>query len=286
MRKFMENVREKRKFAQLLHFLFVIFVFSATYSLAQSAPQSPSGAQASQSKATVALSAYSHVNKLAALSRAGNTDATNQLAREPFNNAGIPIEIADAFGFTRRVAQAEIAYRKGIQAPVREADIVNAVNHFATTLGAPPWTQRTPAEIRKLRVRLFVVLPQLFANHEPPDAKGHYSLLSSNMSPLEASYIATTMLYMKVFNSDFQFTEAERTQNQHQDPAVTLATQRQREGQLLDIIQGRSNAVSVIDLMAASDQLFNDLGVRQETNSAKKAAPSQNTGMATVKGGL
>jgi hypothetical protein len=286
MRKLMENVRGGSKVVHLLHVFLVIFLVSATCVLAQSVPPSPSTGQPSQAKAPLGKSAYSHANDLAALSRAGNVDATNQLAREPFRNAAIPTEVADAFGFTDRIAQAEIAYRQGSHPAVHEEDVVKAVNNLATTLGTPAWTHTTQAEVRRLRVRLFATLPKLFANHEPPDSKGHYRLLSPNMSPSEASYIATTMLYMKVFYSDFQFTEAEQAQNRNLDPAVVAATQRQREGQMLDVVQGRSSTVSIIDLLAASDQLFTDLGIpAKETSSAQKIPPPA-PGVAAAKGGI
>jgi len=106
------------------------------------------------------------------------------------------------------------------------------------------------------------------------------------MSPIEASYVATTMLFMKVFYGDFQFTDAERAQNRKLDPAVVAAAQKQRQGQMLDIIQGRSNTVSVVDLLAAGDHLYADLGIpAQQTSSLRKS----NTAVAAAKaakGGL
>jgi len=257
---------------------------SATFALAQSA--APSSSTSKPAQAPVSESAYSHANKLAVRSRAGDVAATKELAREPFRNAGIPTEVADAFGFTDRIAQAETAYRQGQHSAVHEQDIVNAVNNLASTLGTPAWTHTTQAEVRRLRVRLFATVPKLFANHEPPDAKGHYSLLSPNMSPIEGSYIATTMLYMKVFYGDFQFTDAERAQNHKLDPAVVAANQKQREGQMLDIIQGRSNTVSVIDLLAAGDHLLTDLGIpAQQTSSMQNINPAVAAAKAP-KGGL
>ena len=68
------------KAAHLLHAFFAISLVSATCALAQSTPPPPSSGQPSPTKAIAGKSAYSHANDLAALSRAGNVDATNQLA--------------------------------------------------------------------------------------------------------------------------------------------------------------------------------------------------------------
>jgi hypothetical protein len=283
MQNLLDNIRGGKVSHPLNGFL-IILLLGATCALAQSV--SPSSSTSQPSQAPVSESAYSHANKLAALSRAGNVDATKQLAREPFRNAGIPTEAADAFGFTDRIAQAEIAYRQGQHPAVHEQDIVNAVNNLASTLGTPTWTHTTQPEVRRLRVRLFATVPKLFANHEPPDAKGHYGLLSPNMGPIEASYIATTMLYMKVFYGDFQFTDAERAQNLTLDPAVIAATRQQREGQMLDIIQGRSNTVSVIDLLAAGDHLYADLGIPALQTSSMRGTNTTVNAAKAAKGGF
>jgi len=283
MHKLLDNV-PWGKVSHPLHAFLVILLLSATCALAQSVTPSSSTSQPSQPP--VSESAYSHANKLAALSRAGNVDATRELSREPFRNAGIPTEVADAFGFTDRIAQAEIAYRQGQHSAVHEQDVVNAINNLASTLGAPAWTHTNQAEVRRLRVRLFATLPKLFANHEPPDAKGLHSLLSSKMSPIEASYIATTMLCMKVFYSDFQFTDAERAKNRTLDPAAVAATQKQREGQMLDIVQGRSNTMSVTDLLAAGDHLFADLGMPAQQTSQMQKTNAPVTAAKAPKGGF
>jgi hypothetical protein len=106
------------------------------------------------------------------------------------------------------------------------------------------------------------------------------------MSPIEASYIATTMLCMKVFYSDFQFTDAERAKNRTLDPAAVAATQKQREGQMLDIVQGRSNTMSVTDLLAAGDHLFADLGMPAQQTSQMQKTNAPVTAAKAPKGGF
>ena len=171
---------------------------------------------------------YSVLNDQARHERAGETSAIAVLARGAFSNAGIPPEIADAFGLTDRIVQAQKNYRAGAQPAVHETDIVTAVNNFAGSIGTPAWTHTTQAEVRKLRMHMLVVLPQLFANQAPPDAKGRYRILNPDLSPLEASFLTVTMLHAKVFSEEFQFTAAEQAQNQKLDPAAVKAVHFQR----------------------------------------------------------
>lgn len=180
--------------------------------------------------------------------------------------------------------QAQENYRAGAQSAIHEADIVKAVNNFATTIGAPAWAHTTPAEVRKLRVRLGIVMPQLFLYEGPPDAKGRYPLLSPKMSPLEASFVALTMLNMKAFNPDFQFTAAEQAQNQKLDPAVVEANLHQRQRTMFDIIQGKS--ISLRDVLAAGENLFTDLGIPPSANSARNTSTRGKAHLTGAKGGL
>jgi hypothetical protein len=118
------------------------------------------------------------------MSEVGQFRRANPVAHGAFENLGIPTDIADAFGLTARIVHAQQSYRAGTQPAAHEEDLVKAWNNFANSLGAPAWAHTTKPEIRKLRMRMLVVLPQLFACQEPPDAKGHYRVLSPNMSPL------------------------------------------------------------------------------------------------------
>jgi hypothetical protein len=232
-----------------------------------------------------ALSFYSRLNDAARGERAGDATQIPVLVHGAFSNAGIPVKLADAVGFTERISQAQQSYVAGTLAPIHEAAIVRAVNNFASSLGTPAWTHTTPDEIRLLRVRLVAVLPQLFAYEGPPDAARRYPLLSPKMSPVEASFIAVTMLNMKAFNHDFQFTAAERIQNEKLDPVAVRATLQQRQQLMFDIVQGRSDSISFRDLLAAGDHLFSDLGIPETAEAGRNASPtwSQTVG---AKGGL
>jgi hypothetical protein len=216
--------------------------------------------------ATPVKSVHAKVNELADLSRAGNADATTELTRQMFLNGGIPSEIPDSFGFTDRIAKAEAAYRNGTQPSIHEADVVKAVNNLANTVGAPTWVRTNQAEVRKVRMRLLVSYPKLFASQEPPDNNGRYKALSENMRPVEASYLAICLLYQKHYNADLQFTDEEQAANAKLDAATVKAKHLERVQLFDSLLRGKTSSVSVRDLLTASVHFFDDLGIEQASN--------------------
>jgi len=254
---------------------------TATYTIAQSP-------QPSSTSSPAAKSVYAQVNEQAVLSRAGDAEATAQLTRQLFRNAAVPIELADLFGFTDRIVQAETAYRNGAHAPIHEADIVKAVNNLVGTIGAPTWANTSQAEVRKLRMHMLIAYPQLIANQGPPDANGNFKVLGENMRPVEASYVATSLLYQKIYNADYQFTAAERAQNAQLNPATVNANHLERTQLLQNLLQGGSGGISVRDLITASDHFFSDLGIEPAVSvgSVQPVQPVTTQPNAPVKGGL
>jgi hypothetical protein len=227
---------------------------------------------------------FTQVNEQAVLSRAGNADATLALTHLIFKNTAIPSEAADSFGFTDRIVQAENEYRSGAHAAVHEADIVRAVNNLATEVTAPAWAHTTQAEVHKLRMHLLVPYPDLIANQNGFDSKGRYTPLNENMRPVEAAFIATTLLYQKIYNSDYQFTDAERAQNTKLDAATVNAKHFERQQSLRSLVSGRSNVVSLRDFLTASDHFFSDLGI-QSTVGAGPARLLTSVKAIATKGG-
>ena len=144
-------------------------------------------------------SVFHHVNRQAVLSRAGDTSATQDLAHQLFLTVGVPVEIADALSYTDRIVQAQVSYHRGAHPGITEEDVVKAVNNMANELGVPLWTRTTKKEVRKLRMHMLVLYPQMMASHGPPDNNGHRKAVSEKMQPIEAAYLASTLLYQKIY---------------------------------------------------------------------------------------
>jgi len=253
---------------QDVHRLYVhivrVFLLSASLTasslFAQTAVQPAPAAQPSQAKAPLTLvETHRQVNRQAALIHAGNPQAIAGLSGTIFQRVGIPVEVADAFHYTGRLAQAETDYRNGSHAAVHEEDLVRANNNLARILGAPEWALTTQAEVRKLRMEFMVRYPQLLANQAPPDANGKFQALSANISPTEAAFLATSLIYQKLYSPEYQMTASEQAAGG--TDAVPAATFQQRTQQLSDILHGKTQNLSLFDLVHAADGLFSDLGI-------------------------
>lgn len=206
------------------------------------------------------------VNRQAVLSRSGDVQATTELAHELSKAIAMPTELGDALGFTNRVVTAEVNFRNGSHQAVHETDIVNAVNNLATTVGTPQWTHTNLAEVKKLRMHMLVLYPEMIASRERPDSKGHYKAVSDAMGPMEASYIATMLIYQKAYNPDYQFTDAERLQNVHLSADSVTTEHLQRQRTIQNLFRGNSQSVSALNGFQAADHFYTDLGIASVSN--------------------
>ena len=240
--------------------LFAVVGLTTTFFFAQSS-----------SPASPGQSAHAKVNELADLSRSGNADATTELTRQMFRSNGIPSDIADSFGFTDRIVKAEAAYRDGSQASVHEADIVKAVNNLANTFAAPAWLHTNQVEVHNARMRLIVPYPRLFASQEPTDDKGNSNAPTENMRPVEAAYIAITLLYQKHYNTLFQFTEEEQAENTKLDAATVKAKHLRRTQDFDSMLREASSKADGHDLLNAANYFFDDLGIQRPPTSSRAA---------------
>jgi hypothetical protein len=225
------------------------------HSFAQTSP-----AQPAQSKTPLTLAAiHQHVNDQAVLVRKGDLQAIADFSYTVFERVGIPAEVADSFHFSQRVAQAESDYRKGVHPAVHEEDLVRANNNLAKTLGAPEWAYTTQLEVRKLRMQFMARYPQLLASQAPPDANGRFEALSKDISPAEATFLATTLIYQKLYSPEYQLTAAEQAAGGKAALSPTVFQRRTR--QLSDILHANTQSLSIFDLIHAADGLFCDLGI-------------------------
>ena len=210
-------------------------------------------------------------------SRSGDKPSTLLLTHMLFENASVPDQVADAMGFTDRVARAEADYQSGAHTPAHEIDIVRAVNHLMEGVGAPQWARTSLPEVHKLRMHLLVGYPHLIASPQPPDSKGHRKPLADTMSPLEAAFIATTLVYQKAYNTEYMFTPAELARQDATDVANRKTEQLQRQALLEETFHGQNASVSWHDLINASNLFFNDLNMPATSSQASGAENNVST---------
>jgi hypothetical protein len=253
---------------------------TATCSFAQTATQSTTTIQPKTPLTLVEI--HRQVNDQAVLVHAGNPQAIASLSGTIFQRVGIPVEVADAFHYTARLAQAESDYRNGMHTAVHEEDLVRANNTLARTLGAPEWAQTTQAEVRKLRMEFLARYPQLLANQAPPDANGRFQALSKDISPTEAAFLATSLIYQKLYTPEYQLTAKEQAEGG--TAVISAATFQQRTQQLYDILHGKSRNLSIFDLVHATDGLFEDLGISSSLRPEFESLQVANTQTAEKEG--
>jgi hypothetical protein len=73
------------------------------------------------------------------------------------------------------------------------------------------------------------------------------------------------MLYQKAYNAEYQFTETEKAQNARLSASAIKVKQQERVDSLQAMLRGKTQSISVRDLLTASDRFFSDLGIQPTT---------------------
>ena len=214
---------------------------------------------------------HRNVDRLAALDQQGSSQEIALLSQTVFERVGIPPVIAGEFHLTARLAQAETDYRDGILKPLQEIDIVNTCSNLIKALGVKVWAETNPVELRQLRMELMAGYPQLLGSHAPAGPDGRYEALSANISPVEAVFLATSLLQQKLFRPDFQLTAQERSAGGVS--TVPVATFHARTLELWNTLHLQTDRVGVFELTHAADGLFQDLRIAGSLRPEFEAMP-------------
>ena len=201
---------------------------------------------------------HGYIDSQAKLARLGDEGATSNSVTAVLQSAGIDPAVARAFGFQERLVQAQLAYVKGQQTGIREADIVSALNNLGSTLNTPQWSRTNAAEVRRVRVMDLVYCPDLLLSHVPVSNGQTPHLIEATMGPLEAIRIAVSLIHQKIYNTDLQVTKAEGD-SLGMYAARQLGAQRGQE--FRGIVFSATGQKSIRDLLWVADAFLNDLKV-------------------------
>lgn len=216
-------------------------------------------ASLSYAKVNPMVLAHRRTDSLAMGARNGDAVSIHVLSQTVFLRAGVPASVAYASAYVQRLAQAETDYRNGGRTPLHIEDVVRANNDFVRILGAPQWALTDPLEVTRLRMGLFARYPQLFVTQTPTKVHEHFQILSLNLSPVEAAFLATSLLYQKEFNPEYQLTNTER-ENSLSSPFPSSFYQiRTRE--FADMLHGSATDLSLSSLAQAAEILLGDLNI-------------------------
>jgi hypothetical protein len=147
---------------------------------------------------------FQSVNEKASAAASNDEKKIRDLADEVF--AGSDLN-GTAVGerIKKHVLKAEISYRQGRKPALREQNVVNLVNHLVEAIDGPLYATTSATQVRQLRIALMVHVPHLVGSTALSDGK----TTSDKMSPLEAAFVAFTLIHQKLHNAAFQVTPDE-----------------------------------------------------------------------------
>jgi len=149
------------------------------------------------------------INESAKLARSGGTGLVrahiDALLTAFFPSSTIP-EILKV-----KLSSLEVEHRTKGPRPVREADVVRALNAFADRIGAPEYAKTSLGQFRYVRVSLLLPFPEVIAGgllrreRLPTGPEG----LPPEMSPAETALVVAVLIQRKLIDETYQVTSAE-----------------------------------------------------------------------------
>lgn len=213
--------------------------------------------------------------------KSGDETAIRELADLGFSAFGgvIPKTVKDKL--KDRAVRAEVEYKKNGKGGVREVHIARAVNYLADKFKAPDYAKTDARQVRVLRAMMKFDYPSIFA--PDPDAKKGLrkkigDLISPEVSPLEATFLLTTMLEQKMLNDNFQQTPEKFVANLKKKSArledhdgdrqarLVFGTPRNHEKrrEMMRIMENGIANMSMDEALNLADDTLDKLGIKRE----------------------
>jgi hypothetical protein len=168
-------------------------------------------------------------------------------------SGGVDPAIAEAFDFRERLVRAEIRFRQKKHKGITDMEITTALNGLAGRLALPEFARTSPSEVRRLRMRLLPLFPQLMISETPGRA------IDDEIGPMEAIFITAALVLQKVSNPDFQLTVEER--DRKKDKSKQQPDLSHRSGELNKAIAYGTAQMSLRDLLLEGEALLDTLGI-------------------------
>lgn len=197
-----------RRYASIWVFIITIFALGCVTAWLSASSAVKGQPQTEQTSLNEYEDPFVRLNRKAQAAK-GNSQTTVQgLADEVFTWFRVPNVPSDTVALMKdRVLRAETNYRRGNKG-VQENRVVQMINELADKFKAPNYTKTSPAQVRQTRVSLMLYLPNFVAQAQPVGV-GNRKTVNSEMSPLEATYLAMFMFYQKMNSEEYQVTPQE-----------------------------------------------------------------------------
>jgi hypothetical protein len=237
-------------------------------------PETPARGQAEVAR-NQAHNPLLRINEKAKLAHGSNEGGIRALADEVFSTFNFdqaPAGMDDAI--KDRLVRAEINHRIGQgKGSASEFRVVHMVNLLADRLGAPSYVRTNAFEVRRLRMDLLPYTSDLQTSLRNNDEK-EPKKLDGSMSPLEAFFIAMSLVQQKRYNAEFQLTNNEwialnggkRTVKANQEFLDEMKNRRsdsRRTDEVEQAVQRGFAGMTPYRMLSLPDELLNTLGVER-----------------------
>ena len=115
-------------------------------------------------------------------------------------------------GLTAFLAAEQIDWRDGRKPGLSQTKLADALNRRLQLTDAPEYLQLRPSDFNRIRVNVWIQVPDLSTGPDRFAAKKGTQVLGSSMSPLEVFLTGTLLISQKLFNDDYLRTPAEEEQ--------------------------------------------------------------------------
>src|SRR6266446_1119054 len=182
-----------------------------------------------------------------------------------------------------RLVSAEENFHNGNHKGISELEVTRAVNGFVAKFNTPDYSRTSPSEVREVRGRLLTLLPDFVGRGRVENGKGQAKKQGAplaEMSPVEAAYMTMAVAYQKMYNPDFQLTQAERraswidkhsksprTPNKADSELTT--SQKERQQEMDGILRRVATTTPIQDLFSLPDKVLDVLGIERQKKEDK-----------------
>ena len=236
----------------------------------------------SQSKglpATQIQSGIERINAKARTVKGPDKEAIRSLTDEVMSLYGwddVPAMTRDSV--KDRIVSAEQKFQEGSRGGISEITLARALNGLVVKFKAPEYATTSASEVREVRGRMLAFLPDLIGRGRVELGKVQARNPGSaipEMSPVEAAYIAMTVVHQKMYNPDFQLTQGERAArwiDRHNKTPKTIGKQKStttdtgptaRQQEMEAVMRSAVTTTSLQDLFSLPDKVLDALGIER-----------------------
>lgn len=232
----------------------------------------------SKSKPETGQSGIGRIDAKARAVKGSDKQAIQDLTTEVMSQYGwdaAPATVRDSI--KDRLVNAEQKFHNGNHKGISEREVARAVNGFVVKFKTPAYTRTSPSEVKEMRGRLLTLLPNFIGRGRVERGKAQAKTPRSKieeMSPVEAAYMTMAVVYQKMYNPDFQLTQAERrdvwVEKHNRSPRSigktdsqpsTDSTARQQE---MEGVLRRAATTPLQDLLSLPNQVMGVLGIERQ----------------------